>query len=138
VALLGEAWAATEEPLVADQCEHHPYLQQDKLKAEVRKRGMIFTAYSPLARGAILSDPVIARIAMAKGRTPSQVALRWLIQQPGIVTIPASSKPEHIRANFAIFDFSLDDADMAAISALGQSHRKRVADPGAGGPKWDT
>ncbi len=67
VKLLGEAWAATQAPLVTNQCEYHPYLNQDTLMAACRDNGMIFTAYSPIARGAVLKDPVVQRIAKAKG-----------------------------------------------------------------------
>ena len=136
--LLAEAWAATKEPLVTNQCEYHPYLNQDQLLAACRAKGMIFTAYSPLGREAVLADPVIGRIAGARARSPAQVVLRWAIQQDRVITIPKSGKAEHIRANFDIFDFSLDDAEMAAISALSRTHRNRVADPGSGGPVWDS
>ena len=75
--LLPEAWAATDAPLVTNQCEYHPYLNQDKLRAACFERGMIFTAFSPLGRRVVLEDPVIVAIAEGKGRTPAQVVLRW-------------------------------------------------------------
>jgi diketogulonate reductase-like aldo/keto reductase len=137
VKLLDEAWAVTKEPIVTNQCEYHPYLNQEKLIAVCRAKGMIFTAYSPLGRQAVLSDPVIGDIAKKKGKTPAQVVLRWDIQQDGITTIPKSSKPANIRSNFDIFGFALDAGEMAAISALSKTHKTRVADPGAGGPEWD-
>ena len=136
--LLAEAWAATKEPLVTNQCEYHPYLNQDKLLAACREKGMIFTAYSPLGREIVLADPVITDIAKKKGKTPAQVVLRWAIQQDQVIAIPKSRKAEHIRANFDIFGFTLSDAEMAAISGLSRMHKHRVADPGSGGPVWDT
>ena len=138
VKLLGEAWKATREPLVANQCEYHPYLNQDKLIGACREHGMIFTAFSPLARQVVLDDPVVSRIARAKGRTSSQIVLRWDIQQQNIVTIPKSTNPDHIKSNFEIFDFALDDSEMAAISALTKSHMHRGSSPASVAPDWDT
>jgi 2,5-diketo-D-gluconate reductase B len=123
---------------VANQCEYHPYLNQDKLIAKCRERGMIFMAFSPLARNVVLNDPVIGAIAKTKKVTPAQITLRWDIQQKNIATIPKSTNPDHIRSNFDIFGFSLNDDEMAAISVLSKSHRQRVADPGNGWPDWDT
>jgi diketogulonate reductase-like aldo/keto reductase len=136
--LLAEAWAATKEPLVTNQCEYHPYLNQDKLLAACREKGMIFTAYSPLGREIVLADSVINDIAKRKNKTPAQVVLRWAVQQDRVITIPKSRKDAHIRANFDIFDFALSDVEMAAISGLSRMHKHRVADPGSGGPVWDT
>ena len=107
-ALLEEAWAATEAPLVTNQCEYHPYLNQDKVLAACRAKGMFFTAFSPLAREAVLGDPVIDEIAAKHGKHPAQVILRWHIQQDRVVPIPKSSKPEHIASNFDIFGFCPD------------------------------
>jgi diketogulonate reductase-like aldo/keto reductase len=115
--LLTEAWAVTGEPLVADQCEYHPEIDQDATIAECRRRGTAFVSYSPLARRAVLRNRAIAGIAARLGRTPAQVVLRWHIQQ-GCVAIPKSGDPKRIRENFGVFDFALEPADMAAIDAL--------------------
>ena len=138
VKLLAEAWAATDAPLVTNQCEYHPYLNQDKLRAACFEHGMSFTAFSPLGRRVVLEDPAIVGIAEKKERTPAQVVLRWSIQQERTVAIPKSSNPAHIRSNFAIFDFSLDDSEMAAISALTKTHLHRGSTPPALVPDWDT
>ena len=124
--LLAEAWATTSEPLVTNQCEYHPYLNQDKLIAACRELGMIFTAYAPLGLRVVLDDPVIGEVAKGKGRTPAQVVLRWEIQHDRIATIPRSANPDHIRSNFDIFGFSLDDDEMAAISALSRTSNRRL------------
>ena len=137
VDLLAEAWAATDAPLVTNQCEYHPYLNQDAVMAACREYGMIFTAYSPIARGAVLKDPVIERIARVKGVTPAQVVLRWDIQQENLVTIPKSVTPERIRVNFDVFTFTLDGSEMAEITALSRKHRLRVANPAGVAPDWD-
>ena len=135
---LGEAWAATQAPLVTNQCEYHPYLNQDALVAACRDHGMIFTAYSPIGRGAVLKDPVVERIAKMKGVTPAQVVLRWDIQQENVVTIPKSVNRERIRSNFDIFTFTLSGSEMAEITALSRSHKLRVANPSSVAPDWDT
>ena len=135
---IDEAWAATGDPIVTNQCEYHPYLDQKKLIAACLARGMIFTAFSPLGRQIVLDDPVITGIARTRNKTTAQIVLRWDIQQKGVVTIPKSSNPDHIRSNFDIFGFSLDDKEMAAISALSKSHKQRVANPSSVAPDWDT
>jgi diketogulonate reductase-like aldo/keto reductase len=137
VPLLRAAWAATDAPLVTNQCEYHPYLSQDAVIAACREWGMAFTAYSPLGRQRVLDDPVITAIAGRHGRTPAQVVLRWDIQQPGVVTIPKSATPDRIRQNLAVFDFALGDDEMAAISALGDTHRQRIANYSGLAPDWD-
>jgi 2,5-diketo-D-gluconate reductase B len=137
VKLLAEAWAASEAPLVTNQCEYHPYLGQQRLRAAVAERGMAFTAFSPLGRQAVLDDPVIVEIAERRGRTPAQIVLRWDIQQEGVVTIPKSAHPDRIRENFAIFDFVLGDDEMAAISALSKTPKHRIATFAAFAPEWD-
>ena len=137
VPLLRAAWAATDAPLVTNQCEYHPYLSQDAVIAACREWGMAFTAYSPLGRQRVLDDPVITAIADRHDRTPAQVVLRWDIQQPGVVTIPKSATPDRIRQNLAVFDFALGDDEMAAISALGDTHRQRIANYSGLAPDWD-
>ena len=92
IALLDQAIRLCPEPLVALQAEYHPYLDQDKLLAAARQRGMAFVAYCPLGRGRLFSDPVLAEIAKARGRSIAQVALRWLMQQ-GVAADPALVQP---------------------------------------------
>ncbi len=136
IALLDEAIRLCPEPLVALQAEYHPYLDQGKLVNEVRRRGMAFVAYCPLGRGRLFSDPVLAEIAKARGKSVAQIALRWSVQQ-GVIPIPRSSRPERITDNLKVFDFALSDAEMARISALKRANG-RIANPVervAGG--WD-
>ena len=135
IALLNEAWRLTKEPLVCNQCEWHPALDQEKLRAVVRGYGMIFTAYSPIGRGVYGEYKVITRIAEKYGKSPSQVVLRWNVQHQGSVAIPKSVTPERILANLDIFDFVLTDDEMAAISALG-TREGRLIKPDFS-PAWD-
>jgi 2,5-diketo-D-gluconate reductase B len=136
IALLDQAIALCPEPLVALQAEYHPYLDQGKLLAAALARGLAFVAYCPLGRGRLFSDPVLAEIAKARGRSLAQIALRWLIQQR-VIPIPRSSKPERIADNLKVFDFTLSDNEMRRISALKRAGG-RIANPVervAGG--WD-
>ncbi len=134
VALLDEANKVTSEPLVCNQIECHPYLDQDKVIAACRKYRMAVVAYSPIARGQARGDELLARIGQAHGKTATQVCLRWLTQQ-GIVVIPRTSKVERLAENFAILDFDLSDAEMKEIAGLG--HRGgRIVD-WTWSPKWD-
>lgn len=136
LALLDEAVRLSPEPLVVNQLEVHAYLNQDKLLAACRRYGMIVTAYSPVARGELLTDPLIAEIAKAKGKTPAQVALRYVIQHPNVAAVPRAFTAEHVAENFDIFDFTLDEAEMRRISEL--RHRNiRIVDPEVRRPVWD-
>jgi 2,5-diketo-D-gluconate reductase B len=134
VALLEEANAATEEPLVTNQIEVHPFLDQTKVIEATRRHGMSVTAYCPIARGRVPGDPVLERIGAAHGKTASQVSLRWLTQQ-GIIVIPGSGKPERQKENFEVLDFTLTAAEMNEIATLKRPDARVVNPPQA--PKWD-
>ena len=127
IALLDRAVALCSEPLVALQAEYHPYLNQSKLLAAVRRHKLVFIAYCPLGRGRLFSDSVLAEIAEAHGRTVAQVALRWLLQQQ-VAVIPRSSNAQRIAENAHIFDFTLSEDVMARIGALARSDG-RIANP---------
>ena len=136
VALIREATALSDEPLVVDQVEYHPFLDQEAVLAEVRARGMALTAYSPLAKGRLFSDRTLGRIGERHGKNPGQVTLRWLIQQDGVTAIPRSSREAHVKGNFEIFDFALSDAEMAEISALARPDGRQL-NPVGMAPRWD-
>ena len=134
--LLDQAIRLCPEPLVALQAEYHPYLDQSKLLAAVRRHGLIFIAYCPLGRGRLFGDPVLSEIAERRGRSIAQIALRWLLQQ-NVAAIPFSSKPQRIADNFKVFDFTLDDDEMNGIAALKRADG-RVANPAGRVPGgWD-
>jgi 2,5-diketo-D-gluconate reductase B len=132
--LLAEAIKLTSEPLVTNQIEVHPFLDQSKVIAACRANGLAVTAYCPLARGQIPSNDLLERIGRAHGRTPSQIALRYLVQQ-GIIPIPRTANPQHQADNLAVFDFSLSNAEMAEIGSLKRSDGRVVNPPHA--PQWD-
>jgi len=135
IALLDEAIRLCDEPLVTLQAEFHPYLDQTKLLAACRARGLVYTGYCPLGRGGLINDPVIGEIARAKGKTAAQVAVRWGIQH-GVVPIPRSARPERVKENFAVFDFTLTDDEMRRIGTLARADG-RIADPVGRAPAWD-
>ena len=155
-------------PLFANQVEYHPFLGQDALRALARETGHMLTAYSPLARGSVvtreasprralkaLKEPgtvgekarrawehlagngtgVLQAIGEAHGKSPAQVALRWLVQQDAVTAIPKAARPEHRAANIDIFDFELSDAEMQSIAALDQG--ERYVDPSFA-PTWES
>jgi diketogulonate reductase-like aldo/keto reductase len=136
VALIEEATRLSAEPLVCDQVEYHPHLDQTKVIAACRAHGMAVVAYSPIGRGSLRDDDVLARIGKAHGKTAAQVSLRYLVQQE-IVVIPRTSKVERLAENAAIFDFALSHAEMAEITALAHPGGRLVDWAYAGRPNWD-
>ena len=116
---LGDAIEAGETPISVDQIELHPLLYDWELLEFCRARGVVVTAYGPLAFGKVLDDATILTIAAECGRTPAQVSLRWLVQK-GCVVIPASGSAEHLRENMGIFDWQLTPAQEARIDRINQ------------------
>lgn len=136
IALMREACALSNPPLANNQIEYHPYLNQDKVLAEAGRLGMTVTAYFAMADGKVLQDPVIAGIAQRLGKTPAQVALRWLVQQDNVVTLTKTLQAGRARDNARIFDFALSDEDMRALSSLARPDG-RIVSPQGLAPAWD-
>jgi len=134
VALLDEAVKVCPEPLVTNQVEYHPYLDQSKVIAACRRHGLSVTAYSPIARGRATDNKVLARIAAAHGKSEAQVSLRWLMQQD-VIAIPRTSKVERLSENMAIFDFELSEDEMKEIARLARPDGRVVNVAWA--PNWD-
>jgi diketogulonate reductase-like aldo/keto reductase len=134
--LLDRAWTATDAPLVTNQVEYHPYLDQDAVLAATRERGMCLTAYSPLARGQVLDDPTLREIADRHGSGPAAVTLRWLIEHEGVAAIPKTSDPDHARSNLGALEVELSEEEMEAISGLARPDG-RIITPGGLAPDWD-
>ena len=105
-----------------NQIEAHPYLVQESLRRFCFDNDIAVEAWSPIARGRVLSDPVVIGIAERIARTPSQVVLRWHVQR-GDIVFPKTVHRERMIENFEIFDFDLTDEDMAALTALGRDER---------------
>jgi 2,5-diketo-D-gluconate reductase B len=134
VALIEQAVAQCPEPLVCDQVEYHPYLDQTKVREACVQRGMALVAYSPVAKGKVKGDETLSRIGRVHGKTAAQIGLRWLVQQD-VSAIPRTSKLERLAENIDIFDFELSDGEMAQISRMGNA-KTRLTDFGFA-PKWD-
>ena len=112
---------ATIKPVV-DQVELHVLLQQPDLVKYCKDNDIVIEAYSPLAHGYALDNPVIAEIAKKHGKNPAQILIRWCIEQ-GAVPLPKSIHPDRIRENFEVFDFALDNADLEQIKSLNRGFR---------------
>jgi 2,5-diketo-D-gluconate reductase A len=119
---LRRLFADTEITPAVNQIEIHPYLAQDDVRAFDAEHGIVTEAWSPIAQGKVLDDPVITAIAQRLGRTPAQVVLRWHIQR-GDVVFPKSVTRERIAENLALFDFELGPDDMAAVTGLDRGER---------------
>ena len=135
-ALMRRAAALSPVRLIANQVEFHPLIDQAKVLTEARALGMTLTAYSPLARGLVLKEAVIQAIARKHGRPPSEIALRWIVQQ-GVAAIPMTTRRENAQSNLRVLHFTLPEEDMAAISALTARHH-RVITPASMAGRWDT
>jgi 2,5-diketo-D-gluconate reductase B len=134
VPLLEEAVRLAAEPLATNQIEVHPFLDQSKVIAACRRHGISVTAYCPVARGKVPGNETLQRIGKAHGKSATQAALRWLVQQ-GLIVIPRTSKKERLAENLDVFDFTLSESEMAEIAGLARPDGRVVNPPHA--PKWD-
>ncbi|MBO5031201.1 MAG: aldo/keto reductase [Lachnospiraceae bacterium] len=112
------------------QTEVHPYSQEQELKAFLAKENMVIQAWYPLGHGdkALIEEPVFSKLAAKYGKSNAQIILRWHIQA-GNVVIPGSKNPDHIRANYDLFNFSLSDEEMAEIATLNKDKRYYTSTP---------
>ena len=112
------------------QTEVHPYFQEKELKAFLEKEGMVIQAWYPLGHGdkALTSEPLFTELAEKYEKSNAQIILRWHIQAGNIV-IPGSKNPDHIRDNFALFDFVLTDEEMARVAAVDKNTRYYTSTP---------
>jgi 2,5-diketo-D-gluconate reductase B len=117
-AQMKEAVSLASAPLSCNQVSYSLPENRDGELAYARSQGMAICAYSPLGRGAFLSRKELKDTARKHGKTPAQVALRWLIRQEGVAAIPKASREKHLRENLEIFDFDLDTADLALLERL--------------------
>lgn len=112
---LSAATAASQTPLVTNQVKYHPGTRRDDLLEFCIEHDVALTAYSPLDEGRLANDELLADIGDRYGKTASQVALRWLVQQRNVVAIPKAASREHRRENLDVFDFELADEEMERI-----------------------
>lgn len=131
---LEESTKLISEPLICNQVEIHPYLDQTKVLAACRRLEIAAAAYCPIARGKTGEDTVIESVAKRHVKSTAQISLRWLIQQ-GIIVIPRTSKVERAKENFAVFDFELTPVEMKMLGGLARSDSRLVNPVWA--PVWD-
>ena len=132
-AMIGEA-LRLGAPIACNQVEYHVLLSQDVLLDAMRPPGVPLVAYAPLAQGRLAEHDALRDIAAKHGATPAQVALKWLLDQPGVAAIPKAGRRESQQANLDALTIGLDDADRAAIAALPKD--QRFVQPGFA-PAWD-
>ncbi|MGF6244713.1 2,5-diketo-D-gluconate reductase B [Paraburkholderia sp. GAS38] len=136
-ALMTEAIGLSAVPLVTNQFEYHPYLNQSLLIESTLQAGLAVTGYCGMAIGRVFSDPTLKEIAARYDKTIAQIVLRWLVQQRGMVALSRTTRVDRLAQNLAVFDFELDDVDMVAIHALATAG-SRIVDPPGLAPLWDS
>lgn len=115
---LHDAIEASVTPVFTNQIEYHPFKGQDAILEFCLDNEIMVTAYSPLAKGKVSGNQTLQRIGDRYGKTPAQVALRWLLQQPMVAPIPKAGSRDHIHENFDVFDFELTSDEMSEIFDL--------------------
>jgi diketogulonate reductase-like aldo/keto reductase len=136
IAKLEETIRVSPEPISVAQFEYHPYLDQARLLAAVRRHHLAITAYCPIALGRVAGDPRLAAIGRAYGKSAVQATLRWLVQQDDVIAIPKTSKPERLKENLDVFDFRLTSTEMDQISAMAVPNSRLINEP-QWVPLWD-
>ncbi|MBR1125254.1 aldo/keto reductase [Bradyrhizobium lablabi] len=121
-------------PIACNQVEYHVMLDQTKLMKYLAAHGIPLVAYCPLAQGRVASDETLAGIGKKHNASAAQVALKWLLDQDGVVAIPKASRAESQKANLDALKVTLDDEDRKAIAGLPKN--RRCVSPGFG-PDWD-
>jgi 2,5-diketo-D-gluconate reductase B len=136
-AMMRQAAAAARGPIVTNQVEFHPLLNQDVLLAAAVETGIPLASYCSVARGEVLTVPLIDELAKGYGVTAGQVVLRWILQK-GVSINTMSTRAEHIRHNFDVLGFTLSSIDMARVDRLGVAKRRIVTrDLTPFAPIWD-
>ncbi|WP_254545942.1 aldo/keto reductase [Halomarina pelagica] len=112
---LDRARELSDAPILTDQVQYHPYWDQRDLLDYCAVHDVLLTAYSPLGHGGVLDDPVLREVGERHGKSAAQVAIRWLVQQEGVCTVPKATSREHLEANLDVFDFELTDEEMERV-----------------------
>ena len=135
IAMMKQAKTIIDAPIITNQVEFHPLLDQHVLLQGANEVGIPLMSYCAIAQGAILQEPLLAEIAKGYGKNAVQVTLRWVLQK-GVIANSASTNPENIRNNYDIMDFALSNVDMAKIDSL-QVKNYRIARNLPWAPEWD-
>lgn len=115
--MMRDARVLVDAPLVTNQVEFHPLLNQDKLLAAATETGIPLASYCSVARGEVFKHAIFGEIGAAYGKSAAQVVLRWILQK-GVSINTMSTKPANIAANFDVMDFTLSSIDMDRIEAM--------------------
>ena len=135
-AMMRMAAALSKHPLVTNQVEYHPFLDQTAVLHEAASRRSTLMAYCGMAVGRVFQTPLLQEIAARHSRSVAQVVLRWLIQQPNVLALSRTERAERLAENLNVFDFALSDDDMAAIATL-KAPGSRIVNPRHLAPGWD-
>ena len=106
--------------IFCNQVQYHPYRSQTALLDQARELDYLLTAYTPLSRGGVKDDATLLEIGGDHGKTATQVALRWLVQQDRVSAIPKATGGEHLAENLDVFDFELSEEEMGRVFSLGR------------------
>ena len=136
-ALMRDAIGLSDAPLVTNQIEVHPYLDQSAVISAARKAGLSITGYYGMADGKVFAEPALKQIAAHHNKSVAQIVLRWLVQQDGLIALSKTVSETRAAENLAIFDFTLNESDMAAITNLADRNGRLVSPKGLA-PDWDT
>ena len=134
--LMGSAVELSRSPIVTNQIEYHPYIDQRVVLQAANSYGMGITAYYAMADGKVPREPLLQDIGARYGKTAAQVALRWVLQQPGVAALSKTATESRLAENFAVMDFLLTGEEMAAIHALSKPDG-RIINPAHLAPEWD-
>lgn len=126
---------ATGADIITNQVEYHPLINQEKLYTYLQQHNLTLTAYSPIAQGKVIGNPILKSIAEKYGKNEVQVSLRWLMQQDNVLAIPRTSKAERLASNIEVFDFELTQEEVSQIDQL-KKDNIRVVNPSFA-PAWD-
>jgi len=137
IAMMRDARRVVDDPIVTNQVEFHPLVNQDKLLAGAAEAGIPLSAYSSVARGEVFKYPLFDELGAAYGKTAGQIVLRWILQK-GVSVNTMSRNPDNIRANLDVMDFTLSSVDMARIDRLTETNYRIVTkDLVPWAPDWD-
>lgn len=133
--LMREAVKLSSLPIVTNQVEYHPYIDQTPILRAASQLDMSLTAYYAMADGKVLKDPMLQEIAAKHGKSIAQIVLRWIVQQD-VIALSKTVSEERAKENAAIFDFALTADEMAAIHGLARADGRLVSPDGLA-PVWD-
>ncbi|PKR47652.1 aldo/keto reductase [Thalassospira povalilytica] len=135
-ALMNEAVALSDAPIVTNQIEYHPFIDQSVVMETANKLGMSLTSYFAMADGKVFENDTLEAIAADQGKSVAQIVLRWVIEQNNVIALSKTVGEKRLVENFDIFDFELTGEQMQAIHDLADENG-RIVSPDGLAPDWD-